>query len=163
MEIETRKLIKDIDAVNRLRKILFFQIAIPLPLGVILFFLQIAIVRSASDPIMLLVKILLGIVIGDAVLFTPYLLYVLIKEKRYGWITTFFFMVVLPYIIILPIFYDYILLTAWLLLPVILLYCYYFLIKYSIDDWLKEYYTHESYEEQKRESAQRRKEEERWL
>jgi len=35
------------------------------------------------------------VVIIAAALFTAYILYVLIKEKRFGWLSTFFIMVVL--------------------------------------------------------------------
>jgi hypothetical protein len=163
MEIESKKLIYDIDLVEKLRKILFFQITIPIPLGGILLLLNIALVRSGYfEVVLLLVKILLGIVIGVVVLFIIFLFYVLIKEKRYGWITIFFFMIVLPYIVILLMFYDFVLLSAWLLVPVILFLFFCFLLKYSVAEWLKDYYAHEEYEEQKRESVKRKQDELRW-
>ncbi len=145
MENKPKKLITDIASIRRLRAILWFEIS-----TVVLFLL------SFFGPFIIAIAII------AALLFTPYMLYVLFKEKRYAWISVFFFMIIIPYVIILLIFYDYILLTAWLLLPVILLYSYYFLLKYSVDDWLSEYYAHKQYEEQKRESAKRKEEEMRW-
>lgn len=158
--VKIKKLVHDIDLVERLRKILFVEIVIPLPLSVIFLF-NLAIARLGLD-FALLLKILLGMIIGAAVLFTPFLFYVLINEKRYGWITIFFFMVVLPYIIILLIFYDFVLLGAWLLLPIILFYFYCFILKYSIADWLKDHYAHEEYKVQKSESIKRKQDEMRW-
>jgi len=158
-----KKLIYDIDLVEKLRKILFFQITIPIPLGGTLLLLNIALVRSGYfDIVLLLVKILLGIFISIIVLFIIFLFYVLIKEKRYGWISIFLFMVVLPYIIILLIFYDFVLLGAWLLVPVVLFFFYCFLLKSSVADWIKDYYAREEYEEQKRESVKRKQDEMRW-
>lgn len=143
--MEPKKIISDIDSVRRLRAILWFELST----GVLFILYSLG-------------PLAIALIIIASLLFTPYMLYVLFKEKRYGWITIFFFMVVLPYIIILLIFYDFILLTAWLLVPVILFYFYCFLLKYSVEDWLKEYYAHEQYEEQKRESAKRKQDEINW-
>lgn len=137
---KSNKIISNITAVRRLRSILWFELS-----TVLLFLLN------------LLGPLTIVIVIAAALLFTPYLLYVLFNEKRFGWILIFFLMVVLPYIIIFFVFYNFILLTAWLLLPIILLYSYYFLLKYSVDDWLREYDEHRHFEELRRESEQRKK------
>jgi len=146
MDNKPRKIVQDVVSLSRLRAILWFELST----SVLFIFIS-------MGPFMIAIAII------AALIFTPYMLYVLIKEKRYEWITIFILMIVIPYIFILLIFYDYILLTAWLIIPVVLLYLYYFLLKYSVDDWLKEYYAHENYEEQKRESAKRRREEEELL
>jgi hypothetical protein len=145
METKPKKLVSDIVALRRLRAILWFELSTAV-LIIFNFFWALT----------------LAIVIVAALLFTPYMLYVLFKEKHYGWISFFFFIFVLPYIILLLLFYNYILLTAWLLAPIPLLYCYYFVLKYSVDDWLKEYDAHEQLEEQRRESEQRKKDEMMW-
>jgi len=88
------------------------------------------------------------------------MLYVLNKERKYGWIALFFFMVVLPYPIIYLIIGDYVLLTAWLLLPIIPFYLYCFLIKFSVDDWLSKYNWEQQLAEQRKEADQKKKE---WL
>jgi len=54
-------------------------------------------------------------------------------------------------------FMGYILLSAWLLLPIIMIYLYFFLLKYSVDDWLKKYNEHEQLEEEKKEWEEKRK------
>ena len=157
--MNSKKLVKDIDVVDRLRKILLLQIAALMLLGVSLLSIQTAL---AKGPVPLLINILLGIVIVVAVLFTSYLFYLIIKEKRYGWITIFFFMVVLPCLLVLLIFWGYIFLTTWLLVPIGLFVLYCFILRYSIADWLKEYYAHEQLEEQRKESAKRKEEEMKW-
>ena len=160
MDMKPKKIINDIYLVERLKKILFFQIAVSLPTLLLLLILLFTLQKDIPILVLVPVYILGGAVIAAPVLFTPYLLYVLIKEKHYGWITFFFFMVVLPYIVILIIFFDYILLSAWLLVPILLFYFYCYLLKYSVNEWLLKYYAHERLEEQKIESAKRRKEEE---
>ena len=67
-------------------------------------------------------------------------------------------MVVLPYPVIYLIIGEYILLTAWLLLPVIPFYLYCFLIKFSVDDWLREYNWEQQLIEQRKEWEEKKKE-----
>lgn len=74
------KFINDIVEVRRLRAILFFELS-----------------TSAAFIIQSFWPINLYIIIGAATLFTPYLLYDLIKERKYGWIIMFFLLVLLPY------------------------------------------------------------------
>jgi len=145
MDNKPRKIIQDVVAIRRLRAILWFELS-----TVVLF------IFSFLGPFTI------AIIIIAALLFTPYMLFVLIKEKRYSWITMFFIMVVLPCILILLMFYDFVLLSAWLVVPFILFLFYCFILKYSVADWLKEYYTHEEYEEQKKESAKRKQDEMGW-
>lgn len=100
------------------------------------------------------------IIVIAAILFTPYMIYVLIKEKKYGWIIFFFLLVVLPYPVTYLIIGDYILLPAWLLLPIIPFYFYCFLIKYSVSQWLNEFNAEQQLAEQKKEREKKEKE---WL
>ncbi|MEJ2105391.1 MAG: hypothetical protein P8X47_12570, partial [Ignavibacteriaceae bacterium] len=63
MEISSRKLVKDVELVSKLQKILFFQITLPIPLGGILLLLNIAVVKAGYfDVVLLIIKILLGLV-----------------------------------------------------------------------------------------------------
>lgn len=155
MEIKTKKILKDFYLVSRLRKILFFQTAILLLL--LLFALILQFFPYMNRIFKLNAIIPLGITTVIAVLFTPYLLYVMIKEKHYGWITFYFFMVVLPYIFVPLAFFGHI------LVPAILFYIYCYLLKHTVIEWLKEYDAYLGREEQKRESARRKKEEDGWM
>lgn len=140
MEIRS-KIINDIVELRRFRAILYFELS-----------------TSAGFILSSFWPINLYIIIAAAILFTPYMLYVLIKERKYGWIVIFFLMVVLPYPVIYLIIGEYILLTAWLLLPVIPFYLYCFLIKFSVDDWLREYNWEQQLIEQRKEWEEKKKE-----
>ncbi|NWG28940.1 MAG: hypothetical protein HXY48_10455 [Ignavibacteriaceae bacterium] len=110
-EYETKsKFVNDIIELRRFRAILYFELS------------------TAVAFILNFWPVNLYAIIGAAILFTPYILYVLYKERKYGWIVIFFLLVVLPYPIIYLIVGEYILLTAWLLLPVVPFYLYCFLI-----------------------------------
>jgi predicted neutral ceramidase superfamily lipid hydrolase len=140
--VEVRsKIINDIVELRRFRAILYFELS-----------------TSAGFILSSFWPINLYIIIAATILFTPYMLYVLIKERKYGWIVIFFSMVVLPYPVIYLIIGEYILLTAWLLLPVIPFYLYCFLIKFSVDDWLKEYNWEQQLILQKKEQEEMEKE-----
>lgn len=132
MEVRS-KIINDIIELKRFRAILYFELS------------------TAVIFILNFWPINLYVIVGVAILFTPYMLYVLYKERKYGWIVIFCLMVVLPYPVIYLIIGEYILLTAWLLLPVIPFYLYCFLIKFSVDDWLREYNWEQQLIEQRKE------------
>jgi hypothetical protein len=73
-----------------------------------------------------------------AVLFAPYMVYVLLQERKYGWITFFVLLILLP---ILPVVLflrhsDYFLI--FLSLPLAFFYFYCFLLKITIRDWIVE-------------------------
>ncbi|MDZ7626133.1 MAG: hypothetical protein U5J96_16995 [Ignavibacteriaceae bacterium] len=136
------KFVNDIIELRRFRAILYFELS------------------TAIAFILNFWPINLYVIVGAAILFTPYMLYVLYKERKYGWIVIFFLVVVLPYPIIYLIVGEYILLTAWLLLPVIPFYLYCFLIKFSVDDWLNNYNWEQQLIEQRKESEEKKKE---WL
>ncbi len=140
IEINSR-FINDIVEVRRLRAILFFELST-----------SVAFILFSFYPINLY------IIIIAAIIFTPYMLYVLVKERKYGWIIMFFLVVVLPYPVLYLIIGDYILLPAWMLLPIIPFYFYCFIIKFSVEDWLREYTWEQQLVEQRREGEEKKKE-----
>ena len=160
-----KRSIHNIELVERLSKILFLQISVSTPLYLTYLWFQFVLVNLVRSPLVATIILYAPIVmiILAAILFTPYLLYVLIKERRYVWISTFTITVVIPYPILVLILGDYVLLKAWLLVPVILFYFYCFIIKYSVNDWLREYYAHQQLEEEKKESMLRQTEGEEFL
>lgn len=88
-----------------------------------------------------------------AVVFSAYMLTVLWKEHKKGWVVFFAIMVGLPFILalILVIFYTY---TTFILLASIpLFYFYFFLLRYESNDWVKELRARNQYliEKKKRE------------
>ncbi len=139
MEFKSKH-IRDIIEVRRFRTILYFELS-----------------TAAAFILQNIFPINLYIIVIAAILFTPYMMYVIIKEKHYEWVVIFFFTVVLPYPLLYLILGDYILLPAWLLLPIVPFYLYCFLIKYSVDNWLREYNWELQLFEQRKEKAQRDK------
>lgn len=77
------------------------------------------------------------------VVFIPYILYVLIKENRIGWLSFMIILVIIP--ILFTMFYNLALLHPILLY---MLYCY--LLNSQITEWSTEYYGHQNRLEQKR-------------
>ena len=73
-----------------------------------------------------------------AVLFAPYMLFVLFREKRYGWITFFIVLVLLPVLIDVLFFYHTGAYLILLFLPLAFFYFYCFLLKITIQDWIQE-------------------------
>ncbi len=154
------KYISDIELVEKFRKILFFQLSIPFPLLIGLILIQVIFINFFSGYFITLIEILLGVVIGAAILFAPYIIYVLAREKHYGWIITFFILNILPIPVVYFILRDSFLLVPGLLTLILPFYLYCFLIKFVVDDWLKEYNTEQHLAEQRKEWEERKKE---WL
>ena len=154
MEIKPKKIINDFYLVNRLRIILRLQTAILLPLLLLALILQFF--PFMNRIFKLSAKVPLYIVTAAAILFTPFLFYVLIKEKYHSWITFYLIMVVFPYIFIPLAFFGHI------LTPAILFFIYCYFLKHTVAEWLEEYDAHQGREEQKRESARLKKEEDMW-
>ena len=67
-----------------------------------------------------------------AILFTPYLIFVLYKEEKYGWITTFIAIVLIPVLGLLVFAFQY---NVLALLP---FYFYCYLLRFEAKNWLKE-------------------------
>lgn len=73
-----------------------------------------------------------------AIIFTPYMLYVLNKEKKTNWIIFFIILVIVPLIILsviailFPLYY-----IAAPLISIILFYLYCFLLRFEVNEWLR--------------------------
>lgn len=73
-----------------------------------------------------------------AIIFTFYMIFVLIEEKKYGWIIFFIFLVIVPFFTIILFLSDVIFYMAYLLIPLPLYYFYCFMLRLSVNDWIKE-------------------------
>lgn len=93
-----------------------------------------------------------------ATIFLPYLIFILFKGKRSGWIISFVILVIIPFLLLLfigmkiDIFFIIIISIAFF-------YFYCFMLKYSVRDWIKEYNLQLVLNEQKREKQQRLRDE----
>jgi membrane-associated HD superfamily phosphohydrolase len=107
-------------------------------------------------------RILMIITATTAVVFLPYILFVLYKENRKGWILFLTILVIFPSIFLFMFFKLSMFYNMAVLFPILLytLFCY--LLKSQISEWLSEYYGHQNRMEQKRlkeEEAERLKNE----
>lgn len=95
-------------------------------------------------------RILIIIVTSTMVIFIPYIIFMLFKENRRGWLSFLLILVVFPFFFIFLIFQFSMFYNLAALLPIFLysLYCY--LLKTQIGEWLTEYYGHQNRLEQKR-------------
>jgi hypothetical protein len=170
MEINPSKLYSKIALLNRLRIILVLLVRIPLPILAVLIILQIFIFRTLkyAPGLKLNTYIFfypLILIVGAAVLSTPFLFYVLIKEKRWTWISFFVVMVVLPCLFYYSISFGYIFTIFGMTVMMIPFYLYFLLLSYTVSEWLAEYEGQEMRKERmerKREEARRMKEQE-WM
>lgn len=152
-------LIKDVESVQRFRDILYYQRQISNSTFILLLILRFPLIYllvyiNPTDPTFL-IKIPLVIIAVAAVLFTPYIFKVLIKEKKYGWIITFFAMIILPLLFAYILFRDALFFEAIILLPLGSFYIYCFWIKYEVDKWLGDYNWHQERLAQKKETENR--------
>lgn len=151
--VNNRRLIKNVDAVQRFRDILFYQIRISISAIFLYYPITFLLTMLTIDPF----KLLLWLIAAAAILFTPYIFYVLIKERKFGWIITFFVMTIIPFLLVHFLFIDALFHDAIILIPLAFFYFYCFLIKYDVDRWLSDYYTHQEYLRQEKERAERMK------
>lgn len=152
-------IIKDIDSVQRLRNLLVINYTLP-PAAAGIFFLgqHVLNLLKISNPVFV---ILILIAISPPVLVTPFIVYVLYREERYGWLASYFIMVIIPVIIFFIIFQDNLEYMIWMpFYYMIPFYFYSFIIKFSVDEWIREYNFYQQYLLQRKEQEEKKKE---WL
>ncbi len=156
--VNNRRLIKDVDAVQRFRDILYYQTNIStsayLLYIIIKYPLYFLLAILTKDPFFT-IKLFLLLIAVAAILFTPYIFYVLIKERKFGLIITFFVMIIIPLLFVHFKFLDALFHDAIIMIPLAFFYFYCFLIKYDVDRWLRDYYSHQEYLQQEKERAER--------
>lgn len=156
--METKsKTILNYEALNRFREILYYEIVISNSTYFLCLALSISIGRIVN-PFLIFKIVLIALAIA-AILFAPYIFYVLINEKRYGWIVTFFAMVMIPLVGGYFIFKDTLAFEASILIPLGIFYFYCYLIKFAVDDWIRKYNWKMQLEKQRREKEERIKNE----
>ncbi len=151
-----RRLIKDVEAVQRFRNILFYQRQISHSSFLLLIILSFSLryLYRYLPPINPII-IVLGVIAAAAILFTPYIFYVLIKERKFGWIIIFFAMIIIPLLLAFIIFRDTLAFEAVILISLACFYFYCYLIKFEVDKWLGEYYSYQELLQQKKEREER--------
>ncbi len=154
METES-KIINNINVVDKFRNLLIANYSIP-PAAAGLFWLLIRILQyfKITSPIF---QSLPFIIISPPMLFTPYFLYVLFSEKRYGWLTTYTLLVVFPAIFLIALIWNDFNQIGLLFLLMLPFYVFCFFIKFSVDDWIREYNWEQQLIEQKKEEEERKR------
>ena len=159
---ENKSLIKNYELVQRFRDILYYQRQISNSSFALLIFLRFILfygmISIGIDPVTI-IKIIIGVFALAAILFTPYIFYILSKEKKFGWIILFFVMIIIPEVLGYLIFKDTVAFEAALLIPLAFFYFYCYLIKYEVDKWIGEYNWHQERLQQKIEKEERIKNE----
>lgn len=152
--IKGSPIIKDIYAVQRLRKLLVINYTLP-PAAAGIFFLGQHVLKllKISNPVFVLLII---IAISPPVLVTPFIVYVLYREKRYGWLVSYLIIVILPVVVFYIIFQDMAEYIVWLPVYMVPFYFYCFLIKYSVDEWIREYNWNQQLIEQRKEQEEKK-------
>jgi uncharacterized membrane protein len=106
---------------TRLRKFLNYQVSSSL-----LYFLSFQ------------VFVFIFIASAAALIFTPFMLYVLVTEKKYGWIVFFIIIVVVPIIVLLILSWMVEFSRPLLFITLGLFYFYCFLLRFQVNDWSRE-------------------------
>ncbi|MGA7836947.1 MAG: hypothetical protein WB996_03215 [Ignavibacteriaceae bacterium] len=78
----------------------------------------------------------IGLATAAAIIFTPFMLTILFKEKKYGWIIFFVIIVILPAASAIIYFLNSDYLQILALVPLVLFYFYCFLLRITIHEWL---------------------------
>ena len=156
-----QKVIQDFQSVDRLRELLYYEVRISNTSYLIFLFFGLLIPKLGFG--VLFIKIILLVFIFAAVIFTPYIFYVLIKEERYGWIATYIIMIPLPLLSGYLIFKDTLAFEAALLIPLLSFYLYCYLIKYAVDDWIRQYNWTRRLMQQRAEKIKRMEDERPWF
>ena len=81
---------------------------------------------------------LLGIFLLASLTLTPYMLFVLYREKKRRWIYFFIILIPVPLITLFALFWFYDFSSALLFIPLLLFYLFCFLLRFSVNEWLRE-------------------------
>lgn len=73
-----------------------------------------------------------------AIIFTPFMLYVLYKENKNGWIVFFIILVVIPFILSTILHFTVTFIFPWYLIVLVIFYFYCFLLRLEVNNWMRE-------------------------
>lgn len=136
---EKTKLISNIHAVEQFHNISRVYLKILAPVFVITFFLCFIsmnpkiLVSGILEPYRSYLLIAITI---SAILFSPYILYILFIEKKKKWILSFFIFVVIPFVLAYMIFQQFIFIMMGAFPPILFYGIYCHLLKKEVQSWL---------------------------
>jgi len=136
---EKIKLISNIYAVEQFHKIFRVYLKILAPVLAITFFLC----YISMNPTILKSGILepyrsylLIAITISAILFSPYILYILFIEKKWKWILSFLIFVAIPFVLAYMIFQQFFFIMMGALPPILFYGIYCYLLKKEVQNWL---------------------------
>ncbi|MCX8107054.1 MAG: hypothetical protein N3D80_14395 [Ignavibacterium album] len=121
---------ENVDLLNRLKTILDLEITYPPILLSLTFFIMYSVNNQTS--------IIIVVIIAIAKLAIPFIIYVLYKEKKYGWIVSLILLIILPSSIIYWLIRDSVFSRYFLIIPFLLFYFFCVLLKFTVREWLTE-------------------------
>lgn len=121
---------ENVDLLNRLKTILDLEITYPPILLSLTFFIMYSVNNQTS--------IIIVVIIAIAKLAIPFIIFVLYKEKKYGWIVSLILLIILPSSIIYWLIRDSVFSRYFLIIPFLLFYFFCVLLKYTVREWLTE-------------------------
>lgn len=83
-------------------------------------------------------EVLMAILIPLAVIFAPYVLYVLYRNHKNGWLVFFAILVGIPTVLAFLSTGNFVLDTGLHFLPLLTFYVYCFLLRLAVDDWISD-------------------------
>jgi len=95
-------------------------------------------------------KIISIVVSLTAIIASPFILWILSKEKRNGWIIGFIVSVVIPLLFVFLLFGVNTFRNQSVFLPILFYSVFCYMLNSEVKDWLNEYYSHQNRLEQKR-------------
>ncbi len=137
--------IKNIELVERLRQILDLEVTYP-PILITITFLFLNSINNSLPTLTILI-------IAIAKMAIPFIVYVLLVEKKYSWLISLLIFIVIPSVIIYSSISESVFSKYFLLIPFLIFFFYCLLLKFAVRDWLAEAEAKAEHEEMKREMS----------
>lgn len=137
--------IKNIELVERLRQILDLEVTYP-PVLITITFLFLNSINNSLPTLTILI-------IAIAKMAIPFIVYVLLVEKKYIWLISLLIFIIIPSVIIYSSISESVFSKYFLLIPFMIFYFYCVLLKYAVRDWFSEAEAKAEHEEMKSEMS----------
>lgn len=120
----------NIDLLERLKQILDLEVTYP-PILISVTYLFLYASDQSNNTALL-------VIIAIAKMAIPFIVYVLYKEKKYGWIVSLILLIILPSSVIYWLISDSVFSRYFLIIPFLLFYFFCLLLKFTVREWLTE-------------------------
>ncbi len=104
-------------------------------------------IMNTFSPYIKIISIFISI---TEIIATPFILWILFKEKKKGWIIGFVFSVVIPFLFIIFLFGSKIFYNQSVFLPILFYTIFCYMLNAELKEWITEYNSHQNRLEQKK-------------